>query len=75
MTDVPTSHPRYESLRLRDAIVAGVKRGVTSEHGLIAHGRGEAYDYLLGERTHVRGRRHRRGRAPAVAVQAIRSFR
>ena len=52
MTDVPRSHPRYESLRLRDAIVAGLKRGVTSEHGLIAHGRGEAYDYLLGERTH-----------------------
>lgn len=52
MTDAPKSHPRYESLRLRDAIVAGVKRGVTSEHGLIAHGRGEAYDYLLGERTH-----------------------
>ena len=52
MTDVPASHPRYESLRLRDTIVAGVRRGVTSEHGLIAHGRGEAYDYLLGERTH-----------------------
>lgn len=52
MTDVPKSHPRYESLRLRDAIVEGVRRGVTSEHGLIAHGRGEAYDYLLGERTH-----------------------
>jgi len=52
LTDVPTSHPRYESLRMRDAIVTGVKRGVTSEHGLIAHGRGEAYDYLLGERTH-----------------------
>lgn len=52
MTDVPKSHPRYESLRLREAIVAGVRKGVTSEHGLIAHGRGEAYDYLLGERTH-----------------------
>ena len=52
MSDVPRSHPRYESLRIRDAIVAGVHRGVTSEHGLIAHGRGEAYDYLLGERTH-----------------------
>jgi len=51
LSDVPTSHPRYESLRLRDAIVAGVKCGVTSEHGLIAHGRGEAYDYLLGEQT------------------------
>lgn len=53
MTDVPRGHPRYESLRLREAIVAGVERGVTSQHGLIAHGRGEAYDYLLGERTHA----------------------
>jgi 4-phosphopantoate--beta-alanine ligase len=52
VTDVPESHPRYESLRIRDAIVAGVERGVTSPHGLIAHGRGEAFDYLLGEKTH-----------------------
>ena len=52
MSDVPKSHPRYESLRIRDAIVAGVEKGVTSPHGLIAHGRGEAYDYLLGEKTH-----------------------
>lgn len=51
MTDVPNSHPRHESLRIREAIVAGVEAGVTSSHGLIAHGRGEAYDYLLGERT------------------------
>ena len=52
MTDAPATHPRYESLRTRDAIVAGVEKGVTSVHGLIAHGRGEAFDYLLGERTH-----------------------
>ena len=51
MIDIPASHPRYESLRIRDAIVAGVEKGVTSIHGLIAHGRGEAFDYLLGERT------------------------
>ena len=51
MTDVPASHPRYASLRTRDAIVGGVERGVTSVHGLVAHGRGEAFDYLLGERT------------------------
>ena len=49
MSDVPESHPRYQSLRLRESIVAGVEAGVTSPHGLIAHGRGEAYDYLLGE--------------------------
>ena len=51
MTDVPESHPRYLSLALRDRIVAGVEAGITSPHGLIAHGRGEAYDYLIGERT------------------------
>ena len=51
MTDVPASHPRYASLRTRDAVVAGVEGGVTSIHGLVAHGRGEAFDYLLGERT------------------------
>ncbi len=49
---VPSSHPRYVSLMTRDKIVAGVEAGVTSIHGLIAHGRGEAFDYLLGERTH-----------------------
>lgn len=49
---VPTSHPRYLSLITREKITAGVTRGVTSLHGLIAHGRGEAFDYLLGEQTH-----------------------
>ena len=52
MSDVPETHPRYLSLLLRDRIVAGVEAGVTSFHGLIAHGRGEAFDYLIGERTH-----------------------
>ena len=51
MTDVPQSHPRYQSLRLRDLIIAGVEEGVTSRHGLLAHGRGEAFDYMIGERT------------------------
>jgi 4-phosphopantoate--beta-alanine ligase len=51
MSDVPDSHPRYVSLKLRDTIVAGVESGVTSIHGLMAHGRGEAFDYLIGEKT------------------------
>ena len=51
MSDVPESHPRYASLKLRDIIVAGVEGGVTSIHGLMAHGRGEAFDYLIGEKT------------------------
>jgi 4-phosphopantoate--beta-alanine ligase len=36
---------------MREAIVAGVNAGITSLHGLIAHGRGEAFDYLVGETT------------------------
>lgn len=49
---VPSTHPRYRSLMAREKIVQGVERGITSPHGLIAHGRGEAFDYLLGEVTH-----------------------
>ena len=48
---IPKSHPRYVSLKIRDKIVAGVKKGITSLHGLTAHGRGESFDYLLGEKT------------------------
>jgi len=49
--DVPESHPRYQSLLTRHRIEAGVDQGLTSRQGLIAEGRGEAFDYLLGERT------------------------
>lgn len=49
--DVPDAHPRSASLSARQRLVDGIDRGLTSQHGLIAHGRGEALDYLLGERT------------------------
>jgi len=49
--NVPKSHPRYLSLRIRDLIVEGVEKGVSSIHGLIAHGRGEAFDYLIKEKS------------------------
>jgi 4-phosphopantoate--beta-alanine ligase len=52
MSDIPDSHPRAASLRLRERLVEGLHAGVVTESGLIAHGRGEALDYLLGERTH-----------------------
>ena len=45
------SHPRYLYLTIRAKIAEGVKKGITSVHGLIAHGRGEAFDYLIGEKT------------------------
>ncbi len=51
MTDIPPTHPRYASLIARERLVEGVRAGITSEAGLIAHGRGEAFDYLLGERS------------------------
>jgi 4-phosphopantoate--beta-alanine ligase len=49
---IPKSHPRYESLMTREKLVEGVKKGVTVLQGLIAHGRGEMFDYILGEKTH-----------------------
>jgi len=49
MVKVPRSHPRYLSLKMREALVEGVEEGITSKAGLIAHGRGEMFDYLLGE--------------------------
>ena len=68
MSDVPHSHPRYTSLRLRDAIVAGVDKGITSVHGLIAHGRGEAFDYLIGERTRPFARKAARAAAAMLLL-------
>lgn len=44
-------HPRYESLRLRAKIVEAYKNGILADSGMIAHGRGEAFDYLLGEQS------------------------
>lgn len=44
-------HPRYESIRVREALVEMVDKKVVAPAGLIAHGRGEAYDYLIGEKT------------------------
>lgn len=48
---IPKSHPRYESLILRERLADGFRQGFVHETGLIAHGRGEAFDYLLGEQT------------------------
>ncbi|MDG6228935.1 MAG: 4-phosphopantoate--beta-alanine ligase [Candidatus Thermoplasmatota archaeon] len=49
--DIPCNHPRYESLMIRQRLADGLKDGLVHETGLIAHGRGEAFDYLIGERT------------------------
>jgi len=46
-----SSHPRYLSLRERELLVAGFRAGLVVPEGLIAHGRGEMFDYLFGEET------------------------
>lgn len=49
--DTPEDHPRYKSLLLRHRLEEGLRSGMTTPTGLVAHGRGEAFDYLLGEVT------------------------
>jgi len=48
---IPKNHPRYESLILREKIKKAFCEGYLADSGLIAHGRGEAFDYLIGEKT------------------------
>src|SRR5262245_63463306 len=48
---IPLNHPRRISLLTRARLTEGTRQGITSLDGLIAHGRGEAFDYLLGEKT------------------------
>ena len=45
------SHPRYQSLLSRHLLEQAAKQGMLADSALIAHGRGEAYDYLIGEKT------------------------
>jgi len=51
MVKIPKSHPRYFSLMTREKVTQSMKKGLVHETGLIAHGRGEAFDYLIGEKT------------------------
>jgi 4-phosphopantoate--beta-alanine ligase len=48
---IPPDHPRYRSLVTREILAKSVKSGIVSPEGLTAHGRGEAFDYFIGERT------------------------
>jgi 4-phosphopantoate--beta-alanine ligase len=50
-SNIPADHPRAASLRVRERMKDAVAAGLVHPTGLIAHGRGEAFDYLLGERT------------------------
>ena len=49
--NIPKSHPRYLSLQIREKLVNGFNNNLVAKEGLLAHGRGEAFDYLIGEKT------------------------
>ena len=76
MAKIPDSHPRKKSLESRQKIVDGSSMGLLADSAMIAHGRGEAFDYLLGERTTEPARaairesaaRLRNARRPVISV-------
>ena len=49
--NIPKSHPRFVSLQTREKLVEGFDNNLVAKEGLLAHGRGEAFDYLIGEKT------------------------
>ena len=51
MGEIPDSHPRKASLLARAKLTEAAHEGLLAESAMIAHGRGEAFDYLLGEKT------------------------
>jgi 4-phosphopantoate--beta-alanine ligase len=48
---IPNSHPRAKSLYIREKLSHAFDKGLVAKEGLMAHGRGEAFDYLIGEKT------------------------
>lgn len=54
---IPKSHPRAKSLYVRERLVHAFNDGLVATEGLMAHGRGEAFDYLIGEKTCSSARR------------------
>lgn len=48
---IPSNHPRAESMRIREQLIEHYHTSVVATAGLIAHGRGEAFDYIIGEKT------------------------
>ncbi|MDD4126912.1 MAG: 4-phosphopantoate--beta-alanine ligase [Methanomicrobium sp.] len=48
---IPEDHPRYASLVRREKIAEAAWAGIVAMEGVGSHGRGEAFDYLIGEKT------------------------
>lgn len=65
---VPKSHPRHASLTQRHALELGLKKGIVTPTGMIAFGRGEAFDYLLGEKTSLQAKKACRAAAALLLL-------
>ncbi len=68
MALIPKNHPRAKSLLIRERLVDGFENGVVAKEGLLAHGRGEAFDYLLGEKTTKAAKKAIRAAASALIL-------
>jgi len=63
---VPPDHPRRVSLEIRERVIEGHEKGIVATAGLLAHGRGEAFDYMIGEKTTERAREAARAGVAAL---------
>jgi len=48
---IPPDHPRYRQLVVRERLARCAREGIVALEGLTAHGRAEAFDYLIGEKS------------------------
>ncbi|MDI1495977.1 MAG: hypothetical protein K8823_1285 [Cenarchaeum symbiont of Oopsacas minuta] len=68
MARIPKTHPRATSLLIREKLVKGFDAGLVAKEGLLAHGRGEAFDYMLGEKTSIESKKSCRAAVSAMLL-------
>lgn len=66
--EVPKDHPRKASLDIRERIIEGHELNIVATAGLLAHGRGEAFDYMIGEVTNQQARDACRAAVAALLI-------
>ncbi|MFX1452868.1 MAG: 4-phosphopantoate--beta-alanine ligase [Promethearchaeota archaeon] len=67
-SEIPEDHPRAQSLKIRHRITDGLDKKIVAKAGLIAHGRGEAFDYLIGEITTEKAKEAIRAACSAILL-------
>jgi 4-phosphopantoate--beta-alanine ligase len=63
---IPPDHPRRVSLEIRERVIEGHDKHIVATAGLLAHGRGEAFDYMIGEKTTDQARQSARAAVAAL---------